>query len=372
MKIYFCDECNESIPLADINSNKITIDQGKIYCDGCAPKSKPATRSLALPLILLGMLLCLGLGMGFMAVWGDAILGRDERRTLAERMDALESASAVRRDALDTRLAALDRDLAATPAPDGSVGKLARSMQGIADNADAIRQLRQAVETLREELRTDVQRQGQRLEDVRTSAESAVGRLDRALSEGLSAEVGGLRGLIEGLSDAQRLMESRMAALEAALREGARATTARASRANADEDALAPEIRAQLETTLTDLRSENAPKRFQAATWFAELVPPIRTRRGEEALVKALDDEVDWVSTAAMASLAHMNAKWAIPAVIEKMKASKEIVREAAVEALEALTGREIDVDVRDDALVLAKVRELEGWWRDNSARLTE
>ena len=43
LKIYFCDGCNESIPLKDINENRITIDAGKIFCAQCAPK-KPVAR----------------------------------------------------------------------------------------------------------------------------------------------------------------------------------------------------------------------------------------------------------------------------------------------------------------------------------------
>lgn len=37
MKIYFCDECNESIPLQDIKDSKAITLKGKIYCQNCNP-----------------------------------------------------------------------------------------------------------------------------------------------------------------------------------------------------------------------------------------------------------------------------------------------------------------------------------------------
>ncbi|MHC4944148.1 MAG: HEAT repeat domain-containing protein [Planctomycetota bacterium] len=37
MKIYFCDDCNESIPLQDIKDSKAATLKGKIYCRNCNP-----------------------------------------------------------------------------------------------------------------------------------------------------------------------------------------------------------------------------------------------------------------------------------------------------------------------------------------------
>ncbi len=48
MKIYFCDECNESIPLQDIKDNKAVTLKGKIYCNNCNPlqgiKERPVSQ----------------------------------------------------------------------------------------------------------------------------------------------------------------------------------------------------------------------------------------------------------------------------------------------------------------------------------------
>ena len=37
MKIYFCDGCNESIPLADIQAGQVTTIKGKLFCGNCNP-----------------------------------------------------------------------------------------------------------------------------------------------------------------------------------------------------------------------------------------------------------------------------------------------------------------------------------------------
>ena len=68
MKIYFCDLCNESIPLKDINSNRITIEEGKIFCQKCAPKKLksgdrvPGAVFAVVALLLIGLVLLAGYG----------------------------------------------------------------------------------------------------------------------------------------------------------------------------------------------------------------------------------------------------------------------------------------------------------------------
>ena len=42
MKIYFCDGCNESIPLTDIQAGQVTTVKGKLFCRNCIPPSPAA------------------------------------------------------------------------------------------------------------------------------------------------------------------------------------------------------------------------------------------------------------------------------------------------------------------------------------------
>src|SRR5262245_45784567 len=49
MKIYFCDGCNESIPLADIQAGQVTTIKGKLFCRNCIPLGSGASTSAAPP-----------------------------------------------------------------------------------------------------------------------------------------------------------------------------------------------------------------------------------------------------------------------------------------------------------------------------------
>ena len=71
MKIYFCDSCNESIPLEDIKSNQAATLNGKIYCRNCNPikdvpqgASRPSSpMALVCLLILVAILLGVLIGL---------------------------------------------------------------------------------------------------------------------------------------------------------------------------------------------------------------------------------------------------------------------------------------------------------------------
>ncbi len=62
MKIYFCDGCNESVPLVEVQSGQITTIKGKLFCKTCIPPSAlaaplapaaPAAKSAGQPLLVL-------------------------------------------------------------------------------------------------------------------------------------------------------------------------------------------------------------------------------------------------------------------------------------------------------------------------------
>jgi len=46
MKIYFCDECDQSIPLQDIRDNNAVTLKGKIFCRNCNPLKEVQTHKL--------------------------------------------------------------------------------------------------------------------------------------------------------------------------------------------------------------------------------------------------------------------------------------------------------------------------------------
>lgn len=74
MKIYFCDTCNESIPLQDIKDNKAATLKGKIYCKNCNPlkeiemKAGRAPGNTSIILLLIVIVILVGAGLGMMLV----------------------------------------------------------------------------------------------------------------------------------------------------------------------------------------------------------------------------------------------------------------------------------------------------------------
>ncbi|MEZ6194354.1 MAG: hypothetical protein R3F20_01315 [Planctomycetota bacterium] len=374
MKIYFCDECNESIPLQDIKANKITIDGGKIYCQECAPKPvKVAPVGMRTWMVVAGMMLCLAMGMGIMAVWGDQLMRRGERQTMEQRVGDLESRLAGLDGDLGSRLGIIESDLVENPAPGGSVGKLARVVQAVDENAGAVRQLRNSMEAGIKEIRGEMTENAKALAAMRERFEAEFGRLDRALSENLVEDLQRLHSDQEGIADRLRLLEGRIGNVEALssglLRRSAETETAAAPDKGTP---LSPEVEKTLDAKIEQLKSDKANERYAAAIWFMEVDPPIRTRKGEQALVDTLEDPSDYVVTAAIASLAEMGATWTIPHVIEKLKSENEFILDGAIEALEKLTGKN-DLGIEsgsDRGAILAKIRELQTWWRENRAKL--
>ena len=74
MKIYFCDVCNESIPLQDIKDNLATTVNGKIYCQNHNPIAvaqgiKGGKRSDKVSVLMLGVVIILLAAMIFLMVW---------------------------------------------------------------------------------------------------------------------------------------------------------------------------------------------------------------------------------------------------------------------------------------------------------------
>ena len=83
--------------------------------------------------------------------------------------------------------------------------------------------------------------------------------------------------------------------------------------------------------------------------------------------MKALDDEAEYVRTAALQNLMDMGASWTVPSIIAKLKDDNIFVREAAIAALEKLMGRSINLDPNETpARIQVKIRELSEWWDKN------
>lgn len=361
MKIYFCDKCHESIPLKDIKSNRITIDAGKIYCQGCAPKParlKPSFSVASLGLIMVG---CVAVGMVVMALWGDAILGIGGGDDGPDSLASVEKNLRARMDRLEKELETVRSDMEESPDVDGKSGKLARVHQAIKNNAGAMTEIRDGFNALRDEIKSKDEGRQRAEEAFRMEIRKELERhVDGQVK--IEGDVDKLHAKIDGIQEEVKLLGDKIGSVSnAVVTQGDTVT-----KKTAGDDG--PKLDAKQEEKLTNalalLKDKEAPKRFQAVFDVAEFRG---VKRAEEALVTALDDEMDYVQTAALNNLAEMSAKWTIPNIIQKLTDKNAFVVEAAIDALSRLTGRPVEIDPNSSSLkILGKVRELEKWWAEN------
>lgn len=365
MKIYFCDKCNASIPLKDIESNRISIDAGKIYCQNCAPKPIRPSSSFNYPTLAVAVLLGVGVGMVAMALWGDRLLGGSGGPTLENQVAQLEKSVAALREDNAAKLRTIERDLEESPGVDGTSGKLAAALQGIRDNGDAIQAVRHGFNGLADELRSDIDRRINDLANQFRDATETVDELNELVKDRVSKDIDSVRDRLGLLSEEVAALDARLNRIESSPRPAAGAGSV-ATPAPA-EPALTPDQEKRLQDALNRLGSSTPGERFAAVVDLLEF----KVKRAEEALVSALEDDTEYVKTAALNNLGEMNARWTIPHVIEKLKDSNPFVREYAIETLEKLMGRSVGVDPNaPTSKLLAKARELTSWWEENKGRI--
>ncbi len=365
MKIYFCDKCNQSIPLKDIESNRISIDSGRIYCEKCAPRPAGHRRTFSgWSTLLLMLLVGAGVGAGVMAVWGDEIMGNQGPGSTKDRVAKLEKAVDDLRAQTDSRLRNVEMNIEEMPAADGTVGRLARVIGGVRSNAEAIQDLRRRLDGLADDLRTQLANQEKSRDAFAKAIEDRVDLLEQRLDDQRVAEdLDDFRARIEELEQMREALESRIRALERVETVG----VPKSPESNDGAATLDPETEARLQKILSQLESADPATRFNAVVDLAS----IPGRRSEEALAKALDDKADYVRIAALQNLADLNARWAIPRIIPKLKDENIFVRETAISSLESLTGQPLKLDASDpSSRIQAKIRELESWWKNNKGRI--
>lgn len=367
MKIYFCDKCNASIPLKDIESNRIAIDAGKIYCQNCAPKQTRSASNFNYPTLAVAVLLGIGVGMVAMALWGDELLSGGDGPSIETQVAQLEKSLTTFRSDVNGKMRTIERDLEESPGVDGSTGKLAAAMQGIRDNGDAIQAVRHGFNGLADELRSDIDRRINDLANQFRDATETVDELNELVKDRVSKDIESIRDRVGLLSEEMAALDARMNRLESAPRPVTGRGGTGSDTVKPAEPALTPDQEKRLQDALDRLGSSTPGERFAAVVDLLEF----KVRRSEEALVKALDDDTEYVKTAALNNLGEMNARWTIPHVIEKLKDSNPFVREYAIETLEKLMGRSVGVDPNaPTSKLLAKARELTTWWEENKERI--
>jgi hypothetical protein len=357
MKIYFCDICNESIPLKDINSNRITIEEGKIFCQKCAPrKAKAGERIPGTVMAALGVL-ALVVAVGGTMGW--------------KSMNAQANELAELRASLDL----MDRDLGMVPAQVSALSSQVKSLEG-------------ELSKVRDDLtvaRTELQRRFQGLDERERSNDEQLKReTQEALQRGIGGlatqllnveqRVGSLREQAAGDNKRIESLEGRLATLYDILiernnpaptgAEGSGTEVGAGTSGAPSPDALEEK---EINAHISALSDGDPGKRYSA-------VIALNRYTGDKvatALVGLIKDPEDYVRVAVIQNLRKLGAKSTIPHIIEALRDGDYFVRLAARGAVRSLAEATLNFDPDASAGDReTQVKAWERWWLDNKDRI--
>ncbi|MGQ0552107.1 MAG: HEAT repeat domain-containing protein [Planctomycetota bacterium] len=325
MRIYFCDACNESIPLVDIQAGQVTTIKGKLFCRNCIPpgagSAAPAapTRAaggsaqLLLWLLVLALIAYVVWREVPLAEWGLRAGNPGEAETRHELQGLEDSA----------RLTGLDSELRALA---GARDEIRRQLAFVSDDLDGLRS---------------------ELADFARGLEHAVVQI-----EGLTrsqAETGALIEKLNFVENRAQLLESRIDALaDMVAAQAQRLTLGLAER---DEVtglvAAVPGVdltkQAELEELRRQLLDGDAGRRFGAV----DRVDKGRLKALAPDLVPMLADEDSFVRLLVMQVLGDFGYAEAVPALFDVLSDPSASIRKAAAETLVRLTAFDPGFDPR-------------------------
>lgn len=355
MKVYFCDVCNQSIPLADLKEDRATTIQGKLFCQACNPlNTLPAAHAGGgarvlgvVALVLLAALAAAGF-QGYRLLKNE-LQQRDQQVTnVTAQLRALQSSLSATSD----RAEKLEKSFAERERVEALEGKLAQQVQ------------------LQEKTRQDVSR----LEDL-------IGRLNglqekitsvELQQQQMGADVTNLRADMEGI--AKHLEQTIDRSVSKVLQEVAsvsgrspdQVTPAGAvvvPQGGEKTDAAAP-IDDATNKVIQKLGDKDSGKRWEALDDLASR----RDRRFIPYIMPLLKDSDTFVQLRAIMAVTELGAREAVPELIALLRDSDPIVREEAMLDLVRLTGvQNLPFNANASAEEREKaVKQWEEWYAKN------
>lgn len=346
MKLFFCDICNESIPLQDIKENKSSTIKGKIFCRKCNPLnelegsdsgSDGSSGSNALLGLVAVLLILIVAGLGFVIY--------EIKFSAGNGAGAAEGSS----------LAAPDNRLA-------ELGRAVDRLQVDVGELNALRELTTRVGSMKEQL------------DAQAAGRAALVKDIGELQGGLLA-VGSLREKFDGILLQQEEASQQLERLTSSLARVQTELDALADRPPvivassgdttdpASSDAGGGALDEELLATVEKLSANDPMARWEA-------VDQIRRRR-DKALVShvipLLDDRDTFVRAQAIYTLGELKAMSAVPRLIKLLRDDEIMIREEALTSLVVITGQNMKFDVTGSRSVRDKgIRKWEDWLAKN------
>jgi hypothetical protein len=347
MKIYFCDECNESIPLQDIKDSKAATLKGKIYCHNCNPlkeveSQKVQVRSTRLTnsmLVVVGVLLivviCLMLFQGGQkedmvttSKLNQALSQLDLRlqnhfedliSSQAETLNETLGGQNEKISKLETELMEIRGDLLGLRAENENMSKNFQSVTNVRERLDELILKQDEFATSLEEMGKRQARYGGEIDDLETQYDS----LTQTLKSGTFLAAGG--------GDAWETEQG-------------------------GESARVDALKSKLE-------SKDAGERFEA-------VYEVLDERVKEALVYVLPligDPDQFVQVGAIQTVGEFLYMESLPDLVKVLRDADATVRDEALRQLIRMTGQnDLSFDVRGSENEKEKaIRKWEKWLKD-------
>ncbi len=362
MKLFFCDICNESIPLQDIKDNRATTIKGKIFCRACNPLNELAATeapaavgasagassggasTASLAMLYVGVVAALG-ASGYL-LWEKAYRSADTGQLAMKRVETVES-----------NLGDTKQDIRLIK---DSVAELA-----------ALRVIPKGLETLQEE---QARIKGE-IEKVNSSIAAAeknlntVGTLRESLDkvtlrqDEFAGKLGRLEGIVSQMQSQLKEVADRPPVLVAPNEGKSEAGTP----ANGGSGAEAqPPLDAKLTALIEKLGSSDPMVRWEA-------VDQIRAAK-EKALiphvVKLLADRDTFVRAQAIYTLGELKATKAVPDLVKLLRDDEQMIREESLVALNEITNANIKFDMGNKAEREKGVKKWEDWLAKNKDSL--
>jgi TolA-binding protein len=356
MKVYFCDVCNQSIPLADLKEDRATTIQGKLFCQACNPLNTlpPAhagggARLLGvLALVLLAVLGALGF-QGYRMLKAELEQRDREVTNVTAQLHSLQSSVSATSERADK----LEKSFAERARVDALEAKLAQQVQ------------------LQEKTRQDVSR-----------LEELIGRLNglqekvtsvELQQQQMGADITNLRSDMEGI--AKHLEQTIDRSVTKVLQEvasmgGGRSpdqvtpTTVADVPAGGGKNAEPAPIDDATSKVIQKLTDKDSGKRWEALDDLASR----RDRRFLPYIMPMLKDADTFVQLRAIMAVTELGAREAVPELIALLRDSDPIVREEAMLDLVRLTGvQNLQFNANASAEEREKaVKQWEDWYAKN------
>ena len=365
MKIYFCDICNQSIPIKDLDDGLAVAVKGKLICAACntaaASATKTATASTAAPASggstardvgLVVVAAALGAG-------GAWFLVHDSQKKLEARLMSQLSDAVSKGSDSGTRIAGVASDLDAARR---SIDALKKQIEDEALEDAARRQHDQAgvearIENIKKYMRESetLKERVQELEVRSAAAADSNGSVQR--------DVAALRGQIgELVANIGKIATPGPASQPVK-------TNEEASPPVANANPTLPPLPKDLQDVAKNLKSGEPGLRFDAV----EQLGKSRDPRVVPYVAGALGDSDDFVRRVAAEVLGDLNAKTAIPLLIDGLMDEQLHVRQAVIGALRKVSGQNIKYDEYGKKEERVKQQRLwKTWWDQNQEKILQ